>query len=192
MDLLPQPQAQPLLQEARLAAAAVPSCADHLETYLARYLPRCYRQEHRQHARTILRGQLTGLERKTTEPMAAPAGAQRRPRQLFVGAGGWDEAAVLGELRQHVRAERGAADAVFIRDPSGFPKPGTASCGGARPGGGRLGQVDNCQGGVFLAYARPRGGALREGRLDLPRAWAADAARRSATQVPAAVAFQQR
>jgi SRSO17 transposase len=192
MDLLQHPDAQPLLQDARLSAAAVQSCADHLETYLARYLPCFYRTEHRQHARTILRGKLTGLERKTTEPIAAQAGEERRPLQRFVGAGGWDDAAVLDELRQHVRAELGDAEAVFILDPSGFPKKGTASCGVARQWCGRLGKVDNCQVGVFLAYATARGCALLEGRLYLPRAWADDAARRSATQVPAAVAFQER
>jgi len=192
MDLLQHPDAQPLLQDARLSAAAVQSCADHLETYLARYLPCFYRTEHRQHARTILRGKLTGLERKTTEPIATQAGEERRPLQLFVGAGGWDDQAVLGELRRHVRAELGDAEAVFILDPSGFPKKGTASCGVARQWCGRLGKVDNCQVGVFLAYATARGCALLEGRLYLPSAWAADAARRSATQVPASVAFQER
>src|SRR5947209_1638967 len=192
MDLLQHPDAQPLLQDARLSAAAVQSCADHLETYLARYLPCFYRTEHRQHARTILRGKLTGLERKTTEPIATQAGEERRPLQLFVGAGGWDDQAVLGELRQHVREELAAPEAVFILDPSAFPKKGTASCGVARQWCGRLGKVDNCQVGVFLAYAAPRGCALLEGRLYLTEDWAADPARRSQAHVPADVTFQEK
>src|SRR5436190_15975290 len=96
MDLLEHPDAQPLLQDADLSAAAVRSCAADLETFLGRYLPRFHRQEHRDHARTVLRGKLTGLPRKTTEPIANQAGAKRRPLQLFLGAGGWDDPAVLG------------------------------------------------------------------------------------------------
>jgi SRSO17 transposase len=192
MDLLEHPDAQALLEDAHLSAAAVQSCADHLEAYVARYLPRFYREEQRQHARTVLRGKLTGLERKTTEPIATQAGEERRPLQLFVGAGGWDDQAVLGELRRHVREELAEAEAVFVLDPSGFPKKGTASCGVARQWCGRLGKVDNCQVGVFLAYAAPRGCALLEGRLYLTQEWAADPARRAQTHVPADVAFQEK
>jgi SRSO17 transposase len=192
MELLKHPDAQALLEDARLSAAAVRSCADHLEAYVARYLPRFSREEQRAHARTLLRGKLTGLERKTTEPIATQAGEHRRPLQLFVGAGGWDDTAVLGELRQHVREELGDAEAVFVLDPSAFPKKGTASCGVARQWCGRLGKVDNCQVGVFLAYAAPRGCALVEGRLYLTEDWAADPARRRQAHVPADVAFQEK
>jgi len=192
MDILQHAKAQELLADAQLSGAAVQACADHLESFVSRYLPRFYRREHRQHARALLRGKLTGLERKTIEPIATQAHLKRRPLQLFVGAGGWDDQAVLGELRRHVREELGDADAVFILDPSGFPKKGTASCGVARQWCGRLGKVDNCQVGVFLAYAAPRGCALLEGRLYLTEDWAADTVRRLQTQVPAAVTFQEK
>jgi len=192
MELLKHPDAQALLADAHLSAREVQACADHLEAFMARYLPRFYREEQRQHARTVWRGKLTGLERKTTEPIATQAGAQRRPLQLFVGAGGWDDAAVLDELRRHVGEERGDADAVFILDPSAFPKKGTASCGVARQWCGRLGKIDNCQVGVFLAYAAARGCTLLEGRLYLPQDWAADAERRAQTHVPAEVTFQEK
>jgi len=191
MNLLEHPNAQPLLQDADLSAAAVRDCADHLEAFLGCYLPRFRRQEHRDHARTLLRGKLTGLQRKTTEPIATQAGQQRRPLQLFVGAGGWDDQAVLGELRGHARAEIGHADAVWVLDGSGFPKKGDDSCGVARQWCGRLGKVDNCQVGVFLAYAAPRGCALLDARLYLPKDWAEDAPRRQRCHVPEEVAFQE-
>jgi SRSO17 transposase len=191
MSLLEHPDAQPLLDDAELSTAAVGSCADALETFLGRYLPLFYRLEQSEHARTVLRGKLSGLERKTTEPIAAQAGQKRRPLQLFVGAGAWDDQAVLAELRDHVREEFGHAEAVWILDGSGFPKKGDASCGVARQWCGRLGKVDNCQLGVFLAYAAPRGCALLEGRLYLPRDWAEDRKRRRRCHVPAAVAFQE-
>jgi SRSO17 transposase len=192
MELLQQAEAQALLEDAHLSAAAVSSCADQLEAFVARYLPCFYRSEQRDHARTILRGKLTGLQRKTTEPIATQAGEQRRPLQLFVGAGGWEDQAVLGELRQHVGEELGDAEAVFILDPSSFPKQGTASCGVARQWCGRRGKVDNCQVGVFLAYATTRGCTLLEGRLYLPEDWAADPRRRTQTRVPPDVRFQEK
>jgi SRSO17 transposase len=192
MDILEHPEAQALLADADVSAAAVRSCGDRLEEFVGRYLPRFYRAEQRAHARTILRGKLTGLERKTTEPIAAQAGQDRRPLQLFVGDGGWEDEVVLGELRGHVREEVGDAEAVFVLDPSGFPKKGEASCGVARQWCGRLGKIDNCQVGVFLAYVAPRGCALLEGRLYLPREWAASPARRTKTHVPPDVTFQEK
>ena len=191
MDLLDQPEAQPLLDDADLSAAAVAACADALERFLGRYLPRFTRKEHHGHARTILRGKLSGLERKTTEPIATDAGQERRPLQLFVGAGGWDDDAVLAELRAHVAAEIGHPQAVWVLDGSGFPKKGTDSCGVARQWCGRLGKIDNCQVGVFLAYVAPRGCTLLDRRLYLPADWAADRQRRQRCHVPKEVVFQE-
>jgi SRSO17 transposase len=191
MDLLEHPDAQPLLQDADLSPAAVRSCAEHLEAFLGRYLLRFHRDEQRDHARTVLRGKLTGLQRKTTEPIAHQAGQKRRPLQLFVGAGGWDDRAVLGELRGHVRTAIGDADAVWVLDGSGFPKQGDASCGVARQWCGRLGKLDNCQVGVFLAYAAPRASALLDARLYLPKDWADDPQRRRRCHVPADVGFRE-
>jgi hypothetical protein len=88
MELLDHPAAQPLLADADLSADTVRSCAGAVEAFLGRYLPRFYRQEHRDHVRTVLRGKLSGLQRNTTEPIAAQAGQERRPLQLFVGAAG--------------------------------------------------------------------------------------------------------
>ena len=117
---------------------------------------------------------------------------KRRPLQLFVGAGQWDDAAVRTELHRHVGEELGDDDATFILDGSDFPKQGVASCGVARQWCGRLGKIDNCQAGVFVAYAAPRGCALVEASLYLPQDWAEDRRRRQATYVPAAVTFQEK
>jgi SRSO17 transposase len=111
--------------------------------------------------------------------------------QLFVGAGGWQDPPLVTELRHHVKEEIADPDGVFILDGSGFPKKGDASCGVARQWCGRLGKVDNCQVGYFLAYAGKRGGALLAGRLYLPEHLAADAGHRQKTYVPDEVVFQE-
>ncbi|HET8648219.1 MAG TPA: IS701 family transposase [Vicinamibacteria bacterium] len=192
MDILDHPEAQALLADAELSAAAVRSCADQLTAFAQRYLPHFRREEQRGHALTVLRGKLTGLQRKTTEPIATQAGQKRRPLQLFVGAGGWDDRAVLDELRRHVGEELADPDGVFVLDPSAFPKKGDDSCGVARQWCGRLGKVDNCQVGVFLAYAGRRGRALLDARLYLDQDWADDVKRRAHTHVPADVAFAEK
>lgn len=192
MTLLDHPQAQTLLQDARLRPTDLAACSERLHQFVQRYLPCFYRVEQRRHAETILQGKLTGLQRKTTEPIAHQAGLKRRPLQLFVGAGQWDDHAVLRELRRHVGEELADEHAAFVLDGSGFPKQGEASCGVARQWCGRLGKIDNCQVGVFVAYAAPRGCALVDAGLYLPQAWATDRSRRAATGVPATVTFQEK
>jgi SRSO17 transposase len=192
MSLLEHPQAQELLADAVVSAAAVRHCQEHLNEFLQRYLPLFYRQEQRDLATLVIRGRLSGLERKTCEPIAHQAGRHRKPVQHFVGQGAWDDEAVLAELRQHVAEELGDPEAVLVVDGSGFPKKGTESCGVARQWCGRLGKVENCQVGVFLSYAAPGGHAPLDRRLFLTRDWAADRKRRRKTHVPPEVVFQEK
>ena len=109
MTILEHPHAQALLADATLSTADVRSCADALTAFAARYLPLFHRSEQRDHALTVLQGKLSGLQRKTTEPIATQAGLKRRNLQLFVGDGGWDDQAVRDELRRHVGEVMGFA-----------------------------------------------------------------------------------
>jgi SRSO17 transposase len=189
--ILEHPEAQALLDQATVSPNTVAACARHLTAFLKRYLPLFYRDEQRLHADTVLRGKLTGLQRKTTEPIATAAGQKRRPLQHFVGAGLWDDHTVRAELRRHVAEELADPQAVLILDNHGVPKKGDDSCGVARQWCGRLGKVDNCQVGYFLAYAAPRGKALVDCRLYLPAERAADRSHRVKTHVPEDVTFQE-
>jgi SRSO17 transposase len=119
---------------------------------LQRYLPRFYRREQHELARVVLEGKLSNLQRETAEPIACQAGRPRKPVQHFVGAGGWDDEAVMAELRCHVAEELGDPDGVLVLDASAMAKSGSASYGVARQWCGRLGKVENCQIGVFVAY----------------------------------------
>jgi SRSO17 transposase len=192
MSLLEQPTAQALLADAEISAASVRGCSRRLERFLQRYLPRFYREEQRALAEVVVQGKLSKLERKTAEPIAYLAGLERKPVQHFVGAGLWDDEAVMTALRQHVAQEWADPDAVLVLDPSSFAKKGTASCGVGRQWCGRLGKVENCQVGVFAAYVTARGYAPVDRQLYLPEDWADDAKRRLLTHVPAGVIFQER
>jgi SRSO17 transposase len=191
MSLLDHPDAQALLADAVVTPGEVRGCQDRLTAFLQRYLPRFYRVEQRTNATLVIRGLLSGLQRKTCEPIAVEAGVHRKPVQFFVGSGKWDDEAVMAELRRDVRETLGDERAILVLDPSGFPKSGTESCGVARQWCGRLGKQDNCQVGVFLIYATPGGYAPLDRRLYLPEDWAHDPGRRAKTHVPEDIAFQE-
>jgi SRSO17 transposase len=192
MSLLDNEEARLLLEDAAVDAAAVRGCRQRIVRFLQRYLPVFYRAEQRQNATLVIQGRLSGLERKTSEPIAISAGVERKPIQQFVGAGCWDDEAVMAELRRHVAEELADPDGVLLLDSSGFPKKGTQSCGVARQWCGRLGKVDNCQVGVFVGIAAARGVALLDRRLYLPKEWAADSRRRKKCHVPPEVRFQEK
>src|SRR5512146_1576558 len=105
MSLLDHPDAQALLADAVVTPEQVRGFQDRLTAFLQRYLPRFYRAEQQTHATLVIRGLLSGLERKTCEPIAVESGVHRKPIQTFVGVGKWDDEAVMAELRRHVREE---------------------------------------------------------------------------------------
>jgi SRSO17 transposase len=191
MSLLEHPQAVALLADAIVSADDVRSCRDHLARFLKRYLPIFQRSEQRDHAGAYLRGLLSGLQRKSIEPIAGQAGIPRKNLQMFVGQGAWDDEEVTSELRRDVVRELAEPDGVIVLDGSGFPKKGTHSCGVARQWCGRLGKKESCQIGVFLAYVGSKGHAPLDRRLYLPKDWADDPDRREAAHVPDDVVYRK-
>lgn len=151
-----------LLEDCVVPADALEPTLERLRGFAARYQPHFLRSEQRELCVTYLEGLLRPLDRKSVEPIAYAAGLARRSLQRFVGAGKWDDDAVAGELRVHVAEELGHEDGVLIVDPSQFPKKGTHSVGVKRQWCGRLGKKDNCQSGVFLSYASPKGHTLSQ------------------------------
>ena len=191
MSLLEHPEAQAILADAVLTPEAVRGCRDRLTAFLDRYLPRFRRVEQRANAALVIRGRLSGLQRKTCEPIAVEAGVHRKPIQFLVGSGKWDDEAVMAEFRRHVGEELGDGRAVLVIDASTFPKSGADSCGVGRQWCGRLGKQENCQRGIFLAYAAAGGYAPLDRRLYLPEDWAGDPARREKCHVPEEVEFRE-
>ena len=81
-----------------------------------------------------------------------------------------------------------AADAVLVVDETGFLKKGEKSVGVQRQYSGTAGRIENCQIGVFLAYASARGRTLLDRELYLPQVWAEDWERRR--EAPESVGFR--
>lgn len=152
--------------------------------------PRFARSEQRGRVRAYLEGLLSPVERKNGWQLAERAG-EARPygmQRLLAGAK-WDADAVRDDLRAYVVEHLGDARAVLILDETGFLKQGPKSVGVKRQYSGTAGRIENCQIGVFLTYASPRGHVLLDRDLYLPQEWAQDAARRQEAGVPETVTF---
>ena len=74
-------------------------------------------------------------------------------------------------------------------DESVFLKKGSKSAGVARQYSGTAGRVENCQIGVFLTYASPKGHTFLDRELYLPKEWTDDRARCQEAAVPEEVTF---
>jgi SRSO17 transposase len=155
-----------------------------------RIAPRFPRPEVRARAGRFLAGLLGSLERRNGWQLAELLG-ERSPDgvQRLLRTARWDADAVRDDLRAYVVEHLGDPDAVLVIDETGFLKKGTHSAGVARQYSGTAGRIENCQIGVFLAYASPRGRAFLDRALYLPKAWTADAPRREAVGIPPEVAF---
>jgi SRSO17 transposase len=134
---------------------------------------------------------LSGLERKTSWSLAEHAGEATPDgmQRLFTTAR-WDRDAVRDDLSRYVASAIGGPDGVLIGDDTGFEKSGPRSAGVQRQYTGTAGKITNCQLGVFLAYAGPKGRALVDRELYLPRSWTGDQERLAAAGVPEDTVFR--
>jgi SRSO17 transposase len=134
---------------------------------------------------------LSGLERKTSWSLAEHAGeATPDGMQRLFTAARWDHDGVRDDLRGYVASAVGCPDGVLIGDDTGFEKGGCRSAGVQRQYTGTAGKITNCQLGVFLAYAGPKGRALVDRELYLPRSWTGDGQRLAAAGVPEDTVFR--
>ena len=126
-----------------------------------------------------------GWQRAEAAGEATPYGMQR----LIAGAT-WDADTVRDDLRAYVLEHLGEPGGVLIVDETGFLKHGDKSAGVQRQDSSMAGRIDNCQVGVFLAYAGPRGHACLDRELDVPKDWTDDGPRCHAAGIPDTVPFR--
>jgi SRSO17 transposase len=111
--------------------------------------------------------------------------------QHFISDSPWDDNSIISKLKKDVLTLLGdCQDGALIIDESGIEKQGKMSVGVARQYCGRLGKVENCQVGVYLAYANSEYTSLIDYRLYLPESWIGDTQRRQKCGVPLDVSFQ--
>src|SRR5580704_18244185 len=167
-----------LLADAEVDPRILGAVLPRLERFLDPFVELLQRGEQAQHARAYVAGLLCNLEYKNVESIAYLHDQRREPLQQFIGQAPWDHQPWLAELARQVGQQLGSPDGVLVFDPSAFPKKGNASVGVQRQWCGRLGKIDNCQVGVYLAYVGRGEHALVDVRLYLPKEWAGDRQRR--------------
>jgi SRSO17 transposase len=169
----------------------VQAWAAGLEALHARIAGRFARAEPRRRVLAYLRGLLGNVGRKNGWQLAEHAG-ERTPdgMQRLLATADWDPDGVRDDLRVYVVEHLGDPSAVLVVDETGFLKKGTTSVGVQRQYSGTAGKVDNCQLGVFLAYASPKGRAMIDRELYLPERWTDDPPRCRAARVPEQVGFR--
>ena len=169
--------------------AEVRDWAAGLEEVHARIAGAFARSEPRARVLAYLRGLLGQLERKNGWTLAEAAGeVSPDGMQRLLRTADWNADAVRDQLRAYV-VERLGPGGVLIVDETGFIKKGIRSAGVGRQYTGTTGKIDNCQIGVFCAYATDTGRALVDRELYLPHAWADDRERARAAGIGEEVGF---
>jgi SRSO17 transposase len=164
--------------------------AAELDRVHERIAGRFWRSEPRARVREYVSGLVAGLERKNGWTLAERAGeASPDGMQRLLRRADWDTGEVRDDVRDYVIENLGDRQGVLIADETGFLKKGTRSAGVQRQYSGTAGRTENCQIGVFLAYASPRGHALIDRELYIPASWTQDRERCRAAGIPDDIEF---
>jgi len=151
------------------------------------------RAEPRARMRRYVSGLVAGLERKNGWTLAEHAGdVSPDGMQRLLRCADWDADGVRDDVRDYVAGHLGHPDGVLIAGETGFLKKGTRSAGVRRQYSGTAGRTENCQAGVFLAYAPVHGHALIDRELYLPQCWAEDRDRCRDAGIPDETEFATR
>jgi SRSO17 transposase len=173
-----------------MLCVVVELAADELDRVLERVEGRFARAEPRARVRSYVAGLTAGLERKNGWTLAEQAGeGSPDGMQRLLRWADWDVDGVRDDLRSYVVEHLGDRGGVLIADETGFIKKGTRSAGVQRQYSGTAGRTENCQIGVFLAYASRHGHALIDRELYLPQSWTDDRDRCRAAGIPQEVEF---
>jgi SRSO17 transposase len=178
-----------MLAQAEVSPELIDGFLSRLEAFVHPFTASLREPEQQRHTLEYLTGLVSKLERKTGEGIAYLHDQERQGIQKFIGQVPWDHSPLLAMLARQVGEDLGETDGVIVFDPSAFAKKGTKSVGVARQWCGRLGKVENCQVGVYMAYASRSEHAIVNMRLYLPEEWTKNRSRCKAAGVPKTIEF---
>ena len=166
------------------------ACRKRLEAFASKMLESLPYHKQSWWAQVYLRGLLLEGRRKSCQPMAErlPDGDEQALQQ-FLNQSPWEWEPVREAITKKMSAALGGGGC-WIVDDTGFPKQGRHSVGVARQYSGTLGKRGNCQIGVSISYATPKGAMPLKWALYLPKEWTDDRPRCERVGVPAQVQFQ--
>jgi SRSO17 transposase len=178
-----------LLLDAEVPGTLFRGVRPRLEAFLQPFVAALQTGEQKTNAKQYVAGLMSDLASKDVESISYLHDRERQGLQKFIGQSEWDHQDLLTELARQVGSELGETDGVLVFDPSAFPKQGTESVGVQRQWCGRLGKIENCQVGIYLAYVSRQDHALVDFRLYLPKEWADRKRRRKKAGVPTDIRF---
>src|SRR5487761_74999 len=165
-----------------------------LEPELADYLKRfddCFaRRDTRAHLPVYIRGQLSGLPRKSVEPIALAADVPVRTLQEFLTQSSWDEDRARSRVSEIVAQEHAHEESIGVIDETGWVKKGEHTPGVQRQYCGSVGKQENSIVAVHLGYAVGDFHCLLDGDLFLPESWSNDRERCRRAGIPDEVVYR--
>jgi len=163
-----------------------------LAEYLGEFADCFGRFEPRQHLDHYVRGQLSGLQRKSVEPIALFNNIAPRTLQEFLASDVWDHPRARDRVQQIIARDHEDPKAIGIIDDSGHPKSGKMTPGVQWQYCGRLGKTANCVVTVQLAFSSfdTRFRTMLDTELFLPESWSNDRERCRKAGIPDDVVYR--
>jgi len=171
-------------------ANAIRGLKPRLDEFLKEFRDCFTRKDTRMHLTTYVNGQLSGLQRKSVEPMALAAGVPPRTLQNFLSNLSWNHGAVRDRVAQVVCRDHAHPQAIGVIDETSDDKNGDKTPGVQRQWCGSEGKVENCIVTVHLSYATPDFHCLLDGDLFLPEGWSDDRQRCQDAGIPDDVVYR--
>lgn len=165
-----------------------------MERFLRGFKGCFVRSEGRRHLHRYVQGQLSGLARKSVEPIADQAGIPPRTLQDFLATHTWDHEQAIDRLQQCVAENHSDEGSVGLIDETSFPKSGRKTAGVQRQYCGATGKINNCLVSVHLAYSVSVD-AFRctlDSQLYLPKSWLSDTDRCREAGIPQELAHRRK
>jgi SRSO17 transposase len=138
----------------------------------------------------LIQGLLSGLERKNCWTIAEHLGhSDPEALQHLLSRAKWDDDGACEDLLGYVLDAFNDPAGILVVDETGDLKKGTLTVGVQRQYTGTAGRIENAQVAVYLTYTAPRGHALIDRALYLPKSWVQAPERLAVAGVPANVEF---
>jgi SRSO17 transposase len=178
-------------EDKQLARWQMDDLQERLGQFLKPFLEQLTHSHQQIYAEVYFRGRFPSAARRTSEPVARAAKVDPRGLQYFISESRWKDRALRDAMRDQMGKAMKRKNGVLIVDASACEKSGNDTVGVKRQYNGRLGKVDNCVVGEYLAYASAGSVTLVDCELYLPNDWIEDEARRLKCHIPEDATFKE-
>lgn len=163
-----------------------------MKAFLKQFDDCFYRSQPTAHLFSYVRGQMSGLQRKSAEPIALQAKTPPRTLQRFLSSVQWDHHRMRDRIQWFVAREHAHSKAIGTVDETGHPKQGRHTAAVQRQYCGATGKIDNCVMSVHIGYTADDFQCLLDSDVYLPEKWSDDMPRRRVAGIPDDVRYRKK